>query len=471
MGAGGDFLAPPGRQRVLGHDRAHRLDAAHHAFHIVRMLQEARVDQRRAARVRIAQTDGAAALRAQNADMAGVTVAHAEHPVQTVVVEFGGGQMQLQVRALLLRPRFNKAAGLRHVGGQLATAFGEEIPHRLGAGERQLPGAHGEGVAAPVAVDHQHVRVVLQVAADAGQLVHRVDTVAFQFLRIADPGQLQQLRRVDGAAGQDHLAGLDGVHAALVLHLHTGGAFAVEADPVHQGPGHHRQVVPFHGRVQIAAGHAPAFAVLLVDLVHRHPFLGVVVEVIGGRVAGLDPGGHERLADRVAEFQLGDVEVAVNAVERALAAGLVVFTTLEQRQHVFIAPAGVTQRLPVVVIPGVATGVAHGVHRRGAAQGLAAGNIDFTVIKGFLRYRVIAPVAGVGAHQPDDPGGDANKQAVVRGARFQQTNTGIGVLGQPVGQDATGGAGAHDHIIKLHAARLCSMPISATIQPVARSCY
>jgi hypothetical protein len=55
------------------------------------------------------------------------------------------------------------------------------------------------------------LEVVLQVLADAGQVVHDVDAERLEVVRVADAGELQQLRRVDRAAAQDHLAGGDGV--------------------------------------------------------------------------------------------------------------------------------------------------------------------------------------------------------------------------------------------------------------------
>ena len=51
------------------------------------------------------------------------------------------------------------------------------------------------------------LEVVLQVAADGRQVVDDVDAERSQVLGVADARQLQQLRRVEGAAAQDHLAG------------------------------------------------------------------------------------------------------------------------------------------------------------------------------------------------------------------------------------------------------------------------
>jgi hypothetical protein len=47
--------------------------------------------------------------------------------------------------------------------------------------------------------------VVAEVAADAGQRVLHLTPMP-RVLRVADAGELQQMRRVDGAAGQDDVA-------------------------------------------------------------------------------------------------------------------------------------------------------------------------------------------------------------------------------------------------------------------------
>ena len=52
-----------------------------------------------------------------------------------------------------------------------------------------------------------HLEVVLEVLADTGQVVHDVDPDAPQVFGVADAGELEQLRRVERAAAQDHLAG------------------------------------------------------------------------------------------------------------------------------------------------------------------------------------------------------------------------------------------------------------------------
>ena len=51
------------------------------------------------------------------------------------------------------------------------------------------------------------LEVVLEVLADAGQVVHEGDAELGEVLLVADAGELEQLGRVDRAAAQDDLAG------------------------------------------------------------------------------------------------------------------------------------------------------------------------------------------------------------------------------------------------------------------------
>ena len=190
---------------------------------------------------------------------------------------------------------------------------------------------------------HQGIRVVLQVLTHTGQVVHQRDVVLSQLRCRAHAGKLENLWGVDGAAGEDHfIVGFQSTDLALVFHFHADSTFAIEQYPVHQGVGHDGQVGTIHDRVQIGPGHAATLAVLLVHLVHAHAFLDGIIEVIGGRVASLNTSFHKGSAYRVVEAQVGNVELAVSAVELTLA-GLIVFAAFEHRQHIVEAPAFVAQ--------------------------------------------------------------------------------------------------------------------------------
>ena len=60
---------------------------------------------------------------------------------------------------------------------------------------------------------HVHLEVVLEVLADTGKVMHRRDPDGPEVIGVADARDLQQLRRVERATAQDHLAGAHGVAA------------------------------------------------------------------------------------------------------------------------------------------------------------------------------------------------------------------------------------------------------------------
>ena len=167
--------------------------------------------------------------------------------------------------------------------------------------------------------DDQALRVVAQVAADAGGVGHHVDAEPAQLVRRPDAGQHQQPRRVDRPAAHDHLAARGDVRELAVLPADgdPGGAPALaERDPQHPGAGQHVEVVPpAHDRVQVrdrrrradtglrvvAEGHEPG----AVAVAGRVPVLADR-DAQGGR-GGLDDvgqvgiavlGGHRDDADR-----------------------------------------------------------------------------------------------------------------------------------------------------------------------------
>ena len=81
------------------------------------------------------------------------------------------------------------------------------------------------------------LEVVLEVLPDAGQVLDDLDPEPRRMVAVPDPGQLEHLRRVDRATGEDHLARRDAVMPAAGPVLDPGRAPAVEGDLGDQGRG------------------------------------------------------------------------------------------------------------------------------------------------------------------------------------------------------------------------------------------
>ena len=79
------------------------------------------------------------------------------------------------------------------------------------------------------------LEVILQVLAHARQVVHDRHAERLELARVADARELQQLRRVDRAAAEDHLVRADHLRLAAVDDLDTDRARSLEDDPVDEG--------------------------------------------------------------------------------------------------------------------------------------------------------------------------------------------------------------------------------------------
>jgi hypothetical protein len=121
----------------------------------------------------------------------------------------------------------DRGCGQRRAVGQHAFAGGE-IADDL-AGERQAPRALVDGDRpADRVVDPGDV-VVLKVLPDPRQSVMNRYADAVQVLGRADPRELQDMRRVDGAGGEDHFAfGIRTLDRAATLVFDRDRAAAVE---------------------------------------------------------------------------------------------------------------------------------------------------------------------------------------------------------------------------------------------------
>ena len=283
--------------------------------------------------------------------------------VAAVVADRHRQEVELDVRPFELVAAADEAAGLELVAGTDAAA--EEQP--LGANRRLVPPLERRVQRYRLqALELQvHLQMVLQVLADAGQLLHQRDAELLQQRTRANPRALQDLRRGDGAAAQQHFTACArnvGLLAATQV-TYADGTLALEQHAVGDGMGVDGQVRPLLGLVQITTRRAGTPALGRHGAIHRaEAFLLVAVEVIGTREARL----HARFDHGVE--QLVVVCLGCGHADRAVAAMVVVGANVarlglaEVRQAVQVGPVFQPRCFgPVVVVQGIAADVAHAV--------------------------------------------------------------------------------------------------------------
>src|SRR5262245_12554596 len=262
-------------------------------------------------------------------------------------------------------PRFaaDEAAGLEMVGAAETLAGQDPFDADLQLGERVRRAVERDRLLArklDVSLD-----VVLQVLADAGQMLDDRDSERLEGVGVADPRQHQHLRRVDRAAAQDHLAPYPRIGVPAVLDiLDAGRAAPLEHNARDERARLYRDTPPPLRRAKIGARSTPAPT--LVGR-HVHPteaFLLVAVHVLGHGIAGLPSRLDERLIERVLARSRGDEKralvppVGVAALEPGLG-------FLEIGQAVAIRP--VLEPLlprPRVIVEGMTADIDHAVDRR-----------------------------------------------------------------------------------------------------------
>ena len=301
-------------------------------------------------------------------------------------------------------------------------------------------------------VDRPRLKVILQVAAHALQLLHHLDPVAAQVLGPADAGDHQQLRRGDGARAQDHLArGADRLDRALVHHLEPGAAPALEGQPPRGAAGQHGQVGPRLGRVQVGhrRGTAPPVAHGLLEM--RHAVLpgAVVVGIVG--ITRVDPRADVEVDHLAFHQAVRDGQRPLAPAQRVVAAAaLVALGPLEQRQHLVPRPAAAAHLRPAVVILRLAAHVEQPVDRGRAAQHLAARPAQGATVEAGVGLGHQAPVGAGVAHGLEVADRHVDPGIAVPPARFEHRHAVAAVGAETVGQHAARRARAHDDVIEFH---------------------
>src|SRR6266566_1580538 len=305
---------------------------------------------------------------------------------------------------------------------------------------------HGDRFGA--AVLHTDLQMILQIDADARYIGDHRDSKVAQDLGRTESGQLQELRRIECAAGDDDFAiGISGAHFAMLDVLDANGAAAQEQDAARERVGDDCEIVPAPRLPQIADRRRPAPAVFRRQLEIAGALLRRAVEIIVARNAGLLRGLDEGFAERMRLADIGNRKWSADTVE-VVAAATLIFGAPEIGQHVGKAPAGIAELPPMIVILVLAADIEQTVDRTRSAQHLAARLDDLAVIELRLWLGFAQPIDFGIVEQLAIAERDMNPDMPVMAAGFKQQDAVQAGFGQPIGQDAAGGAGADDDVIE-----------------------
>ena len=192
--------------------------------------------------------------------------------------------------------------------------------------------------------------MVLQVLAHAGERVHDRNAELAQQRLGPDPGELQQLRRLQRTGGKDHFPVRDDLALASVATVRDAACAAtVEGDARGERVGLDRQIRSSARRPQVGDGGGAAQAAPRRELVVTDTFLRGAVEVVVARDAEVGAALDHRLDQLVLPADVGRPKRPIGAVPRVRAAD-VVLEAAKIRQHVRIPPARIAERRPVVVV-------------------------------------------------------------------------------------------------------------------------
>ncbi len=283
--------------------------------------------------------------------------------------------------------------------------------------------------------------MVEQVLADAREVVADVDAQGGKVLAGADAGVQQQPGRVHRARADDDFAGgaQQDLLAVLRADVDAGGAGAVELQAVRPRLQQDAEVGAVTGLdVRVEVGHRRGGALVVLGVVGEVEEADALVERLAVEaVHARNPGRLLGGVDEVA----GD-GVAVLLVDR----DDVVAQLGEVRVHRGRVPALGARLGPLVPVAGQRLEADQRVVRGAAAQHPGAAVPDVAVAARLFGGGVV--VVEVAAQEPEPAAQGQDVVAVdVGGAALDDRDGHVRVLGEPRGDDRSGGAAADDHVV------------------------
>ena len=132
--------------------------------------------------------------------------------------------------------------------------------------------------------------MILEIAADGGVIEQRCDAGRGQRRRRSDPRELQQLRRIDRAAAENHFAvGRGELRRAAADIFHADGATLIEANLARPGAGLEAHIGAAQRRAQEGIGGRAPQAIANRHLIAAEALRVRPVEIIGPAASPVRP--------------------------------------------------------------------------------------------------------------------------------------------------------------------------------------
>src|SRR5262245_7838404 len=356
----------------------------------------------------------------------------------------------LEVGAADVRIRLPEAVAKRRAHADHAGSPGDPAQHL--ADQRSAAGDFVDGLRI-LRTRHEADRaMVAEIFADRRQIMDDLDAEALQQAAAADAGELQEARRIDGAAADDHLFArlhlMDGP-AALVDIANRRRLPALEHDP--EGARMGANVDPPGLLLRRQEIHpACAATQTLVDAALEIADAGLGRAIVVG-VAGnieADGPGDERLADLVLPIEVGHRNVAVATAIKVVTFADPRLKPLEIGQEVGVAPARVAALRPAVELVSLAAVDDHAVDRAGSADRAADRDDDRAFIDVRRRLGLDLPSVGFIEHEFDEACRNINIRVPVGRTGLQGTDSDAGIFRQASGDDGPCSTGPDDDVIE-----------------------
>jgi hypothetical protein len=291
--------------------------------------------------------------------------------------------------------------------------------------------------------------MLLQILADARQVLDHVDADRAEVVGGADPRQHQQLRGAVGARRQDDFpVGADLLELALSHIFDADRPAALDQDAHRLGMGEDGEVGPrLHRRMQIGASRAGAPASVGGDLHPADAFLLGTVVIEADRQARIGGGAHQ-----MGEEGLGNVDgdIADRPLVAVIEAGSppAALQLLEIGKDVAIGPAFQSLLAPHVEIVPAAAHVDHGVDRGAAAQRAAPPDRQRAAAESRFRLGLIGPDERLVGRDLGKGDRHRHERMIVPPPGLEHQDGNVALFTEARGDDRSGRTRTHHDIIE-----------------------